>query len=169
MGIDALVDLGEGVEERPGRPGLKRLVPGRPPFSQHLGHLGSGDHPGVQGTDHDVVCTGIADLYLLVPLDPMIQLEKPVTKLTHRTGSQLVKIPHGPPSMLPADHYPLGARKGHVVTDEDPRAGNKSGWEALVMTVTDTNHPGEVRDGSPGNGDVDDPEVAATVMGEAVR
>jgi len=78
MGIYALMGLGEGIEEGPRCPGLERLMTRFTPFMQHHGHLSGGDHPGIQGPDYDVVCTGIADLYLLVPLDPLIQLNQSV-------------------------------------------------------------------------------------------
>jgi hypothetical protein len=71
--------------------------------------------------------------------------------------------------VLAADHDSFGARKGQVVTDKYPRAGHKTGREALVVTVSDTNDPGEVRDGSAWETDVDHSKIARAVMGEAVR
>ena len=100
MWINPLVGLCEGVEERPGCPGLKRLKAWFTPLTDYIGQLGCGYNPCIRGSDHDVVCTSIIHLHFLVALNPLIQLDKPVSELTHRTGSQLVQIAHGPPGVF---------------------------------------------------------------------
>ena len=111
------------------------------PLTKNFWQLGCGYYSSIKTADNKVVGSSIGDLHFLIPFDPVIKLDELVSQLAYGTGSQLMQVSLCPFCVLPADHDSLGTRKGQILTDYNPRAGHKAGWECLVMGITNTNDP----------------------------
>ena len=139
MRIDGLVDLGERIEETPGVPRLEGLMAGGPPFPENIRNLRGRDRRTIHRPNRQVMGQPIGDRFGLVGLDPTIQPTEPIPQLSDGTGRQMWAITVGVLGVLTADPYLT--TEGEVVTDEDPRAGNKAGRVGLVVRITQSHHP----------------------------
>ena len=154
--------LCEGVKQRPCRAGLEVDVLRLTPLVEYRGDLSGGDDPGIHGTDNDVVCSGIADLGLLVVENPAIQISQFVAKLTNGAGCEVSQIPFGEPRVLPADLHLT--TEGQIVTDEDPCTCHEASRIGLIVAIPEPYHPAKVGDVPIGQGDRQDPEVPVSVV-----
>lgn len=91
---------------------------------------------------------------------------EPVTKLPNSTGCQMPEIPFREPGVLAADLYLT--TEAEVVTDEDPRACNKTVGIRHVVAVADSHDPTEVRAATVWQGDGHHAEVSGSFVAEGM-
>jgi hypothetical protein len=102
-----------------------------PPFPQDLWDLSGRDRLSIDSTHDNVVCSGIADLGFLVVENPTIKARQLVAKLTNSTSGEVTEIPFCETSVFAGDLHLT--RKGQIVANEDPRAGNEASRVSLIV------------------------------------
>jgi len=166
VGIELLMGFGDGVEEAPDVAFSELPVRWFAPLTENLRNLGGGDGVAVEGADDEVVRFVVGDALLFVGVDALIELEEAVTEFSDGSAGEMAEVALGKAGVLAAEFDLAG--EGEVVTDEDLRAGDHSGREGFVVTVSQANNPAVVDVLVTGELEFEEAEVAGTIVAEGV-
>ena len=142
LGEVAFQSFGERVEQAPHRALPERVVARVTPLLQHVRQLPCGADTDVQGAHDQVMRGAILQFGVFVSGDALVLMVPALHQPTHRTLNQLRQIPQDEPSVF-AREFDLAA-EAQVVTHKDAGPGGDAGWERLVVTVAQAEHPAVV-------------------------